>query len=168
MSQLGGYNQGQAIPSGGMVFDSVMDYLHTVNLSTDAKKVIANLLLDEVQREEASTKMKEQFRLKKDLEHFSAFARDWDGEGGMPLQEASLHNFEELLPLLSAHALQGIDVSPENNGTLLITSKLKEAGVNIGDSTYTYYSIENGQVNGESLLPFDVNKVLEKIENIAK
>lgn len=166
MSQLGNYSQGQATSQVGVVFDNVMDYLHTINLSSDAKKVIANLLLDEALREEASTKMKEQFRLKKDLEHFSTFTEDWDGEGGVPLQEASLQNFEILLPLLSVRALQGIEISPENNGTLLITSKSREAGVNIGNNTYTYYSIENGQVKGESQLAFDADRVLEQIENL--
>lgn len=166
MSQMGNYSQGQVAPQ--VVFDSVMDYLHAANLSSDAKKVIANLLLDEAIREEASTKMREQFRLKKDLEHFSTFAEDWDGEGSVPLQEASLQNFELLLPLLSARALQGIDISPENNGTLLITSRLREAGVNIGDNTYTYYSVDNGQVNGKSRLTFDADKVLEQIENLVK
>lgn len=168
MSQLGNYCQGQAAPQVRVVFDNVMDYLHTMNLSSDAKKVIANLLLDEALREEASIKMREQFRLKKDLEYFSAFAEDWDGEGGMPLQEASLQNIELLLPLLSVRALQGIDISPESNGTLLITSKSREAGVNIGDNTYTYYSVDNGQINGESQLPFDADKVLAQIENLVK
>lgn len=164
MAQLGSYGQGQAMPQVGRAFESVMDYLHTINLSSDAKKIIANRLLDEALREEASVKMREQFRLKKDLEHFSAFDADWDGEGGVPLQKASLRNFEILLPLLSARALQGIDVSPEGNGTLLITSKSKEAGVNIGDNTYTYYFVENGQVTGESQLVFDVDQVLTRIE----
>jgi len=166
MPQLSSYTTGQTMPPMGGMSDSVMDYLHTINLTSDTKRDIANRLLEEVLREEASTKMREQFRLKKDLEHFATFTDNWDGEGGQPLQESSLHNFETLLPLLSVRALCGIDISPENNGTLLITSKTKEAGVNIGNNTYTYYSIVDGQVDGESHLAFDTDKVLEQIEVI--
>lgn len=149
------------------MYDRVMDYLHTIELSSETKRNIANRLLEEALREDAIAKMKEQFRLKKDLEYFSTFADDWDGEGGKPLQKESLLNFEALLPLLSVRALRGIDISPENNGTLLVTSKMREAGVNIGNHTYTYYSIENGQVEGESQLDYDAEQVLEQIENIA-
>lgn len=112
--------------------------------------------------------MRKQFRLKKDLEYFSTFTENWEGDGGMPLQEAPLQNSEVLLPLLSTRALQGIDISPENNGTLLITSKSREAGVNIGDNTYTYYSVDNGQVNAESQLSFDEDKVMEQIGHLVK
>lgn len=166
MPQLRNYNQKHAVPPIGGMYDRVMDYLHTIELSSEMKRDIANRLLEEALREDATAKMKEQFRLKKDLEHFSTFTDDWDGEGGKPLQKESIHNFEALLPLLSVRALRGINISPENNGTLLVTSKIREAGVNIGNHTYTYYSIENGQVEGESQLDYDAEHVLEQIENI--
>ena len=168
MPQLRNYNQGQALPPSVGAFDSVMDYLHTVNMTSDLKRIVANRLLEEALREEASIKMEEQFRLKKELEQFSTFDNDWDGEGGIPLREASLRNFELLLPLLSVRTLRGIDISPENNGTLLVTSKVKEAGVNIGDNTFTYYLIENGKVEGESQLTFDTDRVLEQIERLTE
>lgn len=163
MPQLRKYEQGQTLPPSVGAFDRVMDYLHTVNMTSDLKRTVANRLLEEV-----GIKMEEQFRLKKELEHFSTFGNDWDGEGGMPLREASLQNFELLLPLLSVQALRSIEISPENNGTLLVTSKVKEAGVNIGDNTFTYYSIENGKVEGESQLTFDTDRVLEQIERLTE
>lgn len=168
MPQLRKYEQGQTLPPSVGAFDRVMDYLHTVNMTSDLKRTVANRLLEEVLREEAGIKMEEQFRLKKELEHFSTFGNDWDGEGGIPLREASLRNFELLLPLLSVQALRSIEISPENNGTLLVTSKVKEAGVNIGDNTFTYYSIENGKVEGESQLTFDTDRVLEQIERLTE
>jgi hypothetical protein len=107
--------------------DAVMDYLHTLVLSTDTKRLVGNLLVKEAMREEAHTKMAEQYRLKKDLDYFSTFKKDWDGEGGLPLSESVIHNFESLLPFISAKALQHIDVYPESNGSLLIMSRSKEA-----------------------------------------
>lgn len=110
----------------------------------------------------------EQDRLKKDLESFSAYKENWDGEGGLPLTEKVIHNFETLLSQMSARSLQHIDIYPENNGSLLIMSRTQEAGVNIGDETYTYYVTHGGQVEGESHLAFMVEDVLDKIEIIAQ
>jgi hypothetical protein len=43
----------------------------------------------------------------------------------------------------------------------------KEAGINIGSTTYTYYQTVGDQVSGESHLPFDVDDVIQKAEKLA-
>ena len=148
--------------------DAVMAYLHTLLLSTDTKRLVGDLLMKEAMREEARIKMTEQYRLKKDLELFSAYKEDWDGEGGLPLNEDVIRNFESLLPFISTKALQHIDVYPESNGSLLVMSRIKEAGVNIGNDSYTYYIINDNKVEGESHLAFVVDDVLKRIEEVAQ
>lgn len=148
--------------------DAVLSYLHTLVLTPETKKSIGDMLVREAMREEAHTKMMEQYRLKKDLELFSTYQENWDGEGGLPLSENVINNFESLLPLISTSSLQHIDVYPENNGSLLVMSRTQEAGVNIGNETYTYYYIKDNKVIGENHLKFVVDKVLEKIEEIAQ
>ena len=66
-------------------FETVMAYLHSVNLTTEIKQSVGRSLIDEAFREDAIVKLQEQYRLKKDLELFETYKDDWDGEGGKPL-----------------------------------------------------------------------------------
>lgn len=148
-------------------FEAVMAYLHSVNMTAETKRSVARRLQDEARREDASIKMREQFRLKKELDLYATYEQDWDGEGGLPISMEALSNVEALLPFLSSRCLLQVDLYPESNGSLLIMWKNKEAGINIGSSTYTYYETKGNKVNGESHLPFDVDDVLEKAELLA-
>lgn len=147
--------------------DAALAYLRTLVLTTDDKRTVADSLFREAMREDAQAKMGEQYRLKKDMELFASYKDNWDGEGGLPLTEQVIQNFECLLPLISTTSLKHIDVYPENNGSLLILSRTQEAGLNIGNDTYTYYITHGTEVTGESHLAFTIDDVLNKIEEIA-
>lgn len=151
----------------GVSFENIMAYLHSINLSTETKRSVGNSLIDEAMREDAGIKFREQFRLKKDLELFATYKDNWDGEGGKPLDHNAISNFEAVLPLLSSRCLLQIDVCPENNGSILLMWRNKEAGINIGSSSYTYYQTNGNEVSGESHLPFNVDDVIEKAEKFA-
>lgn len=101
------------------------------------------------------------------MELFETYKDDWDGEGGKPLNPEVILIFEALLPLLSSRCLLQIDVCPENNGSLLLMWRNKEAGINIGSTTYTYYQTIDDKVSGESHLPFNVDDVIQKAEKLA-
>ena len=148
-------------------FEVVLAYLHSINLTTETKRDLGYKLMDEAQREDASIRMREQFRIQKDLELFFFFFENWDGENGLPVNTKALRNMESILPFLSSRCLMQIDIFPENNGSLLIMWRDKEAGINIGSDTYTYYSVSGKEVSGESHLPFNVDDVLEKAEKLA-
>ncbi|MBQ3784444.1 MAG: hypothetical protein II838_13565 [Lachnospiraceae bacterium] len=148
-------------------FEGIMAFLHSINLSTETKRSVGHSLMDEASREDAGIKLREQFRLKKDLELFETYQDNWDGEGGKPLNPDVVLNFEKLLPLLSSRCLTQIDVCPENNGSLLLMWRDKEAGINIGSTTYTYYQTNGSEVSGESHLPFNIDDVLKQAEKIA-
>ena len=148
-------------------YDVVMTYLHSLNMTAETKRSVGHSLMDEARREDARLRMREQFRLKKDLELFATYKDNWDGDGGLPLSEDVLHNFEELLPYLSSNCLLQIDIYPENNGSLLVMWRNKEAGINIGSNTYTYYQTNGDEVEGKSHLPFSVDDVLETAERLA-
>ena len=93
-------------------FEVVMAYLHSINMTAETKRSVGHQLMDEAMREDARIKMHEQFRLKKDLDLFSSYQLDWDGEGGLPLNPDAIHNFEALLPFLSSNCLLQIDLFP--------------------------------------------------------
>ena len=147
--------------------DAALAYLHSLVLTTDDKRTVGDCLLREAMREDAQAKVSEQYRLKKDMEMFATYEDNWDGEGGLPLTDQVIRNFECLLPLITTTSLKHIDVYPENNGSLLILSRTQEAGLNIGNDTYTYYITRGNEVTGESHLAFNVDDVLSKIEEIA-
>ena len=150
-----------------MPFEAVMAYLHSINLNVETKRDLGQRLMEEARREEASIKMREQFRIQKDLEIFSSYKENWDGEHGLPVGVNAMRNMEAILPFLSSRCLSQIDVFPENNGSLLMMWRNKEAGINIGGETYTYYYTHGQEVIGESHLPFDIENVLETAEKLA-
>ena len=150
-----------------VTYDAVMTYLHSINMTIETKHSVGKSLVNEAKREDAQTKLQEQFRIKKDLDLFATYKENWDGEGGLPVSTEALKNVESLLPYLSSRCLLQIDIYPENNGSLLIMWRTKEAGINIGNDTYTFYQINDNEVDGKSHLPFNIDDVIETAEKIA-
>ena len=147
-------------------FEDVMNYLHGIRITSEEKRSIGERLLKEAQREEAIVRMNEQYRLMKDMETFAAYENNWDEEGGFPLTEQVKRNFDILLPNLSNKCLKNIQISPESNGTILIECTNQEAGVNLADTEYSYYIIRGNHVVGENNVPFDVDTLTEKLEEL--
>ncbi len=146
--------------------DDVMNYLHGIRITSEDKRSIGEMLIKEALREEAIVRMNEQYRLMKDMEIFAAYKDNWDGEGGYPLTEQVKRNFDVLLPNLSPKCLRRIQISPESNGTILIECTNQEAGVNLADNNYSFYIIQGNHVSGENNVPFDVDTLTEKLEEL--
>lgn len=98
---------------------------------------------------------------------FQEYTNGWDGCEALPLQPLSVNNFRGAISLCSDSDLSGWQLSPEANGTIMLTYKDGSAGVNIGDETYSYFQIADGSLMGESNLAFNPDTVAGIIKRLA-
>ena len=106
-------------------------------------------------------------KLMQTLYTFQNFTSGWDGNNALPLQPLSVNNFRGAISLCEDSALEGWQLSPETNGTLMLTSEDGNVGINIGDATYSYFNIDNGNLTGESNIAFNPESVAKIIKQFA-
>ena len=100
------------------------------------------------------------------LKTYQSYTQGWDGEDASPLTAKVVSNFCRVLGVVDKHLLQGLTIYPETNGTLLIDSVKREAGISLGDERFSYYEINNNQVTGKNGIPFSVAEFIETIKHI--
>jgi len=100
------------------------------------------------------------------LKTYQGYTKGWDGEDACPLTAKVTENFRQVLSIIDKHLLQGLTIYPETNGTLLIDSTKREAGISLGDEKFSYYEIANDKVTGENGIPFSVEALTNAIKHI--
>jgi len=100
------------------------------------------------------------------LKTYQGYAKGWDGEDASPLTQKVVANVRDLLKVIDKHLLQGLTIYPETNGTLLIDSTKREAGISLGDDSFSYYEINGNEVSGENAIPFSVTAITKVIKQI--
>ena len=106
------------------------------------------------------------YAILKKLNTYKSYPAGWDGEDASPLTSQVVENFNLLLDRIDKRLLKGLTIFPETNGTLLIESTRREAGISLGDKDFSYYEIEGDTVKGKDDLPFSVEAVIEVISRI--
>ncbi len=100
------------------------------------------------------------------LKTYKGYDDGWDGENACPLSEKVVANFSNVLEVIDKRLLQGITIYPETNGTLLIDSTIREAGISLGDKQFSYYEIIDDKVTGENGIPFTVSALTNAIKHL--
>ncbi len=100
------------------------------------------------------------------LKTYQGYTKGWDGENASPLTAKVTENFSHVLEVIDKHLLQGLTIYPETNGTLLIDSTKREAGISLGDERFSYYEINDGKVTGENGISFSVSALIDVIKRI--
>jgi len=100
------------------------------------------------------------------LKTYQRYGKGWDGENASPLTKKVVSNFCRVLETIDKSLLEGITIYPEVNGTLLIDSTRREAGISLGDDKFSYYEIEGDTVKGENGIPFTVSALTNVIKRI--
>ena len=98
------------------------------------------------------------FELLKKLNTYKNYTAGWDGENAVPLSKKVIQNFNLVLEHIDRRSLVGLTIYPEINGSLLVDSQKREAGISLGETHFSYYEIENGVVSGEDKIPFSVDE----------
>lgn len=79
-----------------------------------------------------------------------------------------VENFNQVLNQIDKHLLQGLTIYPETNGTLLIDSTKREAGISLGDQRFSYNEIEDDKVTGQNSIPITAEALTEVIARITR
>lgn len=118
-------------------------------------------------KEDASTDDVNKEKLMQTLYTFQEYVNGWDGNNALPMQPLCVNNFRGAISLCEDSELGCWLLSPETNGTLMLTKKDGNAGINIGDATYSYFQINDGNVSGESNIAFSPDAVADIIKKFA-
>lgn len=97
---------------------------------------------------------------------YQGYAQGWDGEDASPLTPQVVDNFNQVLNQIDKHLLQGLTIYPEANGTLLIDSTKREAGISLGNQRFSYYEIEGDKITGQNGIPFTAEALAQVIARI--
>ena len=100
------------------------------------------------------------------LKTYQGYEKGWDGEQASPLTEKVVSNFSHVLETIDKKLLEGITIFPEVNGTLMIDSTRREAGISLGDDKFSYYVIDGDVVKVENGVPFTVSALTNIIKKI--
>ena len=102
------------------------------------------------------------------LSDFQEYEEGWDGVDARPLSRKVVKNFKAVLVKASDEMLQGWHLEPQGNGTLLLLNDNRNAGINIGTTDYSFYVVNNGDVEGQNHLHFTVGNLLQTLKHISK
>jgi len=108
------------------------------------------------------------YAILKKFNKYKSYPKGWDGEDASPLTSKVIENFCQVLERVDKATFKDLTIFPETNGTLLIESRIREAGVNLGDTSFSYYKITDNNVAGENGVPFSVEAFLNAISIINK
>lgn len=100
------------------------------------------------------------------LKTYQGYAKGWDGENASPLTEKVIANFSLVLEVIDKALLKDLTIYPETNGTLLIDSTKREAGISLGEERFSYYEINGDKVTGQNGIPFSVSALTDTIKTI--
>ena len=139
-------------------------------VSSSVKSALVNLLQDSLKSEKKSNAEKQEQKSYYDILNkfltYSNYGEKWDGMSAVPLTEKVKANFSDVLNKIDKKYLDGLTIFPEVNGTLLIDSTVKEAGICLGDNAFSYFITENDEVSGQDNIPYSAAALIDTIKII--
>ena len=141
-------------------------------VSSSVKSALVNLLQDSLKSEKKSNAEKQEQKSYYDILNkfltYSNYGEKWDGMSAVPLSEKDKANFSDVLNKIDKKYLDGLTIFPEVNGTLLIDSTVKEAGICLGDNAFSYFITENNEVSGQDNIPYSTAALIDTTKKIVK
>ncbi len=92
----------------------------------------------------------------------------WDGADAQPMQEKALQNMQRVIKAGISPDFKDWVLFPDDNGTLLLQSKDGTASISIGNSTYSFVCVKDGNVQSGEALRFTPMAVLRTIRTSAR
>lgn len=106
--------------------------------------------------------------VKTEFDELSRLQEGWDGEDARPLTDEVKRNFTTLYKAIPYKKWHHLSLDAECNGTLTISSSEVEAGINIGNKSFSYYRMENDSVVSEGITDFTVENFMSVFEIFKK
>ncbi len=140
-------------------YSDVMGYLHSIRISEEVKRSVAQRLMEEVTGKNLSKAFAR-------LDHLSELKDDWDGYGAEKISYYVLENLREVLLISDNADWEEWMISPAPNGTVSLQSRRNMSAISIGDKEFSYYSCTDKGEEGDSHLPFKPSAVLNIMRRI--
>lgn len=102
----------------------------------------------------------EKSRIKVALDKLSFLKTGWDGLDALPVSKRVLHNVSLILLTSNNQDWKNWTIEPNINGTVLLRSISRKAGISIGSDTFSYYQKEDGNITGKDAVDFSATAVL--------
>ncbi|MBQ1697845.1 MAG: hypothetical protein II075_08170, partial [Bacteroidales bacterium] len=96
----------------------------------------------------------------------SKLQQGWDGYNALPVNSQVIDNMHVVLDNCDSTQLQGWQIFPEINGTILLQNSVRRAGINLGDKTFSYFIINGNNVNGDDSKSFSVSQFLNVLNEL--
>ena len=105
-------------------------------------------------------------RLYQRLLQVSKLQQGWDGYNALPVNSQVIDNMHVVLDNCDSTQLQGWQIFPEINGTILLQNSVRRAGINLGDKTFSYFIINGNNVDGDDSQSFSVSLFLNVLNEL--
>ena len=105
-------------------------------------------------------------RLYQRLLQVSKLQQGWDGYNALPVNSQVIDNMHVVLDNCDSTQLQGWQIFPEINGTILLQNSVRRAGINLGDNTFSYFIIKGNNVDGDDSKSFSVSLFLNVLNEL--
>ena len=105
-------------------------------------------------------------RLYQRLLQMSKLQQGWDGYNALPVNSQVIDNMHVVLENCDSTQLQGWQIFPEINGTILLQNSVRRAGINLGDKTFSYFIIKGNNVDGDDSKAFSVSLFLNVLNEL--
>lgn len=105
-------------------------------------------------------------RLYQRLLQMSKLQQGWDGYNALPVNSQVIDNMHVVLDNCDSTHLQGWQIFPEINGTILLQNSARRAGINLGDKTFSYFIINGNNVDGDDSKAFSVSLFLNVLNEL--
>ena len=96
----------------------------------------------------------------------SKLQQGWDGYNALPVNSQVIDNMHVVLDNCDSTQLQGWQIFPEINGTILLQNSVRRAGINLGDNTFSYFIIKGNNVDGDDSKSFSVSLFLNVLNEL--
>lgn len=101
----------------------------------------------------------ENTQMYRDFLKYKGYKDNWDEEGSNAMTKEVASNFTKVYYFLSKEAKESLVLSLDYNGTLLLETANRNAGIEIGNKAYTFHMFDGNTLNGEEHVPFNAYKV---------
>lgn len=105
-------------------------------------------------------------RLYQRLLQVSKLQQGWDGYNALPVNSQVIDNMHVVLDNCDSTQLQGWQIFPEINGTILLQNSVRRAGINLGDKAFSYFIINGNNVDGDDSKSFSVSLFLNVLNEL--
>ena len=105
-------------------------------------------------------------RLWKRTEELATLPAGWDGAEAMPMQKKAVQNVQRLIKAGLSSDFRDWVLFPDDNGTLLMQSKDGTARISIGNNSYSFVGIKEGNIKTGESMKFTPASVLKTLRTI--